>query len=88
MKKKQKQEKSQKNDVTKRLSNYTKEIEKLDKQYSELNDEIKSLKRSKYLDIIYRIVFQILSYDMIHHSLNDEIEEFMKWVHIILPKFQ
>ena len=85
---KQKQEKPQKNNVAKSLSNYTKEIEKLDKQYSELSDEIKSLKRSRYLDIIFKIGVQVLGNDMIHDSLKEEIEEFIKWVESILSKFQ
>lgn len=88
MKPKQKQENPQRNDVVKGLSTYTEKLKKLDKQYSELNDEVKSLKKNKYLDIIYRMGFQALMNDMIRHSLKEEIEEFLKWVEIVLSKFQ
>jgi uncharacterized protein YjgD (DUF1641 family) len=74
--------------VGKGLSIYTEKIKEIDKQYSELNDEIKSLKRNKYLDVIYRTVFQILGNDMIRNSLKEEVEEFLKWIEIILSKFQ
>lgn len=88
MKKKNRQGKPQKNIVVKNLSVYAKEIEKLDKQYSKLSDEVKSLKRDKYSNIIFRILFQVLRSDMIHYSLKEETENFIEWAKIILSKFQ
>jgi hypothetical protein len=74
--------------VVKNLSVEAKEIEEIGKKYSELNSDVKQLKKRWYRELIYKILFKILENDKIRHLLKEQIENFIELVEDTISKIQ
>lgn len=74
-------------EARKGLLSYIERIKKLDKQYSELKEDVKKAKRDRYKDAIFRLGVQLLMNENIQAFLEEELDELIEWFEIILSKF-
>lgn len=73
-------------EMRKSLSDYHREVVKIDKRYSDLNENLKSLKKQRLTDSLIRIVIQILVNHEINGFLKAELDSFLEFVEGVISK--
>jgi hypothetical protein len=73
-------------EMRKSLSDFHKKVVEIDKRYSDLDENLKSLKKKRFIDSLIRIIIQILLNHEISGFLKDESDSFIEFVKGIISK--